>query len=267
MIRELDLSSFDTSNVTDMSGMFANCIMLDSIDVSSFNTSKVTDMSDMFLLAPVEYLDLSGFDTSNVTDMSRMFCGSHIHSIDTIGFNTGNVTDMQGMFFNTCLETIDVSKFDTSNVTDMSDLFGACGHLELLDLSSFDTANVTSMTGMFGGCDSLETITAGEGWSTESVEESSYMFSHCEKLKGGAGTVYDEEHIDAEYARIDGGKDAPGYFTAVMTDAEEYAAEDNAIPEEVMDTINYLYGNINDPTLKSIADSAISWFNKFFSFR
>ena len=31
---------------------------------------------------------------------------------------------------------------------------------------------------------------------------------------GGAGTVHDENHIDKEYARIDGGTENPGYFTA-----------------------------------------------------
>ncbi|MBR5684285.1 MAG: BspA family leucine-rich repeat surface protein [Ruminococcus sp.] len=267
MIRELDLSSFDTSNVTDMSGMFAKCILLESIDVSSFNTSKVTDMSEMFMLTPVEYLDLSGFDTINVTDMSNMFCGSHIRSIDTNGFDTRNVTNMQGMFFNSCIESIDVSKFDTSNVTDMSDMFDACGRLELLDMSSFDTSNVKNMAGMFAGCNSLEKITVGDGWSTESLEESACMFSGCEKLKGGAGTVYDENHTDAEYARIDGGKSAPGYFTSVNGNSEEDTTIVIVIPEETMNVISYLYDSISDPTIKNIASTAKNFLSKYFSFR
>lgn len=39
------------------------------------------------------------------------------------------------------------------------------------------------------------------------------MFSGCTNLIGGEGTVYDSKHTDYTYARIDGGKDAPGYFT------------------------------------------------------
>ena len=31
---------------------------------------------------------------------------------------------------------------------------------------------------------------------------------------GGQGTAYDENHVDAEYAHIDGGTSNPGYFTA-----------------------------------------------------
>ena len=40
------------------------------------------------------------------------------------------------------------------------------------------------------------------------------MFNNCPALKGGAGTVYNADHVDKEYARIDGGPDKPGYFTA-----------------------------------------------------
>uniref|UniRef100_UPI0025F6A9D1 BspA family leucine-rich repeat surface protein n=1 Tax=Ruminococcus sp. TaxID=41978 RepID=UPI0025F6A9D1 len=136
-----------------------------------------------------------------------------------------------------------------------------------LDLSSFDTSNVTDMSEMFSNCRTLETIFVGDGWSTESVISSSDMFLECENLRGGAGTEYDPEHIDVEYARIDGGKDNPGYFTDIKTDAEEDTNDVMVIPEEVMDTIDYLYSNINDPTLKSVADTAIRLFNKFFSFK
>ena len=31
---------------------------------------------------------------------------------------------------------------------------------------------------------------------------------------GGAGTTYDDDHVDAAYAHIDGGPSNPGYFTA-----------------------------------------------------
>ena len=47
-LTSLDLSSFDTSNVTGMRGMFNGCIGLTSLDLSGWNMSKVTDMSFMF---------------------------------------------------------------------------------------------------------------------------------------------------------------------------------------------------------------------------
>jgi surface protein len=44
----LDLSNFDTSNVTDMSEMFANGTSLTTLDLSSFATSNVTNTRSMF---------------------------------------------------------------------------------------------------------------------------------------------------------------------------------------------------------------------------
>ena len=47
-LTSLDLSSFNTSTVTDMRDMFSGCDKLTSLNLSSFDTSKVTTMSNMF---------------------------------------------------------------------------------------------------------------------------------------------------------------------------------------------------------------------------
>ena len=80
---ELDLSAWDTSNVTNMNYMFNGCSNLTSLDLSSFNTSNVTNMSYMFYgCSELTSLDLSNFDMSNVTNMGRMldFC-SKLHTL------------------------------------------------------------------------------------------------------------------------------------------------------------------------------------------
>ena len=71
-LTSLDLSNFDTSNVTNMGNMFGRCSVT-SLDLSKWDTSNVTDMNNMFNSCDVTSLDLSNFDTSNVTDMSNMF--------------------------------------------------------------------------------------------------------------------------------------------------------------------------------------------------
>ncbi|MBB5219718.1 putative repeat protein (TIGR02543 family) [Treponema rectale] len=135
-------------------------------------------------------------------------------SIETGDFDTSNVTDMSSMFSNCrALTSLDVSKFDTSKVTDMSYMFSNCRALTSLDVSSFDTSKVTDMSDMFFNCQALITIIASEKFVTDKVTESSDMFKNCASLKGGAGTVFDEYHIDKKYARIDGGTKKPGYFT------------------------------------------------------
>lgn len=95
----LDLSGFNTSNVTDMQGMFFEC-KAQTLDLSNFNTSNVTDMSNMFLLCRAETLDLSSFNTSNVTTMHDMFYECHAEVIDLSSFDTSKVTDAYGMFCN-----------------------------------------------------------------------------------------------------------------------------------------------------------------------
>jgi len=74
-IEYIDLSSFDTSNVNDMSFMFNGCYKLKEIKgIEKFNTSYTNVMKGMFQEChEIEYIDLSSFDTSNVNDMSFMF--------------------------------------------------------------------------------------------------------------------------------------------------------------------------------------------------
>ena len=47
-LSKLDLSSFNTINVSDMNGLFSNCCDLTKLDLSSFNTNNVTNMNNMF---------------------------------------------------------------------------------------------------------------------------------------------------------------------------------------------------------------------------
>ena len=219
-LERLDLSKFDTSNVTGMCEMFSGCSALESLDLSKFDTSNVTGMCGMFYCCyALKSLDLSKFDTSNVTDMSYMFdCCYDLTGLDLSKFDTSNVTDMSYMF-NCCsaLESLDLSKFDTSNVTGMCGMFSCCKALTSLDLSKFNTSEVTDMSCMFYGCGALTTIyVKGEtDWSSSTyLSDSTGMFKNCESLSGGAKTKYCKENPqDVTYARVDGGTDAPGYFT------------------------------------------------------
>ena len=90
----------NTSNVTDMSGMFWDCRGLTSLDVSGWDTSKVTHMNSMFYgCTSLTSLDLRNFNTSNVTDMNGMFDGcSGLTSLDLSGWNTSKVNLMGEMF-------------------------------------------------------------------------------------------------------------------------------------------------------------------------
>ena len=47
-LQSINLSSFNTTNVEDMSYMFSGCSSLQSINLSSFNVTNVNDMNFMF---------------------------------------------------------------------------------------------------------------------------------------------------------------------------------------------------------------------------
>ena len=175
---------FVTSNVTDMHGMFQNCVSLTSLDLSDFDTSNVTDMGGMFnYCASLASLDLSGFDTSNVTDMGYMFhCCESLTSLDLANFDTSCVTNMDLMFTDCwSLTSLDLASFDTSNVIDMVAMFASCKRLTDLDLSGFDTSNVTDMHDMFCNCEDLTSLDLS-GFDASAVTKMDSMFNGCDNL-------------------------------------------------------------------------------------
>ncbi len=252
------LEYLNTSNVTDMSFMFYGCSSLTSLNLSSFNTSKVTNMEGMFSFIDPSYknqldgewsqpyydllesnlasINLSSFDTRNVQSMTQMFLGcDKLTNLDLSSFNTANVYGMRSMFYGcSSLTRLDVSSFNTANVWDMFGMFYGCSSLTNLDVTSFNTRNVGNMSYMFtecsgltsldlrnfnvdyveymfAGCSNLETIYCNDNWDDWGA------FYDCENLVGGQGTrLIDIDDYDEDpwgFAHPDGGPDDPGFFT------------------------------------------------------
>ena len=254
-LTKLDISHFDTQNVTDMHRMFMLCSKLTSLDISSFITCEVKNMENMFgFCSALTDLDLNNFNTDKVTDMGGMFemCVS-LKSINLSNFNTKQVQSMAYMF-NQCssLANLDLSSFSTESVTEMNFMFYRCASLIDLDLSSFGTRNVRDMTNMFRQCLKLNTIYVSDVWSIDLVSNSSDMFTTCTNLIGGAGTVYDINHVDAEYARIDGGVENPGYFT------RKYTLEPYAVLSNDGDSVSFYYDGLKNNRKGIIIDLPFS---------
>ena len=220
----LDLSSWKTNKVRDFSRMFYSC-MARAIDIGSFNTAHATTMNSMFSgCRNLVSLDVSHFNTSNVTDMSSMFRDVKA-KVDVSHFDTSNVRDMSSMFADSPMTMIDVSHFSTTQVTDMRWMFVSCKSLERVNLFSLPeiVAEPIKAYAMFDGCIKLRHICVEKDWDVSSIDAIGpswiagqvydSMFSDCVNLKGGAGTKYENSHIDASYAHIDGGEDNPGYFS------------------------------------------------------
>ena len=83
-ILDIDLSNFDTSNVTDMGAMFQNMYSLKILDISNFDISKVESMSYTFAIF---------HDHSTVSDkLEKIYVNND--------FNTSQLTNFSDMFRN-----------------------------------------------------------------------------------------------------------------------------------------------------------------------
>ncbi|MBO7597056.1 MAG: BspA family leucine-rich repeat surface protein, partial [Bacteroidales bacterium] len=117
-----------------------------------------------------------------------------------------------GLFY---LEVIEgLENLNTDEVTDMSEMFYLCLNLKTLDLSGFDTHKVDNFSNMFNACPSLTTIYASDKFVIGSSALTTDMFSDNIRLIGSQGTVYNKDIIDGTYAKIDGGEQSKGYFSA-----------------------------------------------------
>jgi len=103
------LTNLDTSEVIDLSYMFAQCQKLQSLDLSSFNTSKVTDMGTMFFNCfGLSTLDLSSFDTSLVESIVRMFSGCKNIKNLTVATGWTKIGSREDCFFDFSPSTINL---------------------------------------------------------------------------------------------------------------------------------------------------------------
>ena len=250
--------SFADARPTSTYWWFSYMGNLSSIEgIEYLNTSDVTNMSRMFSLCwSMESIDLSHFETGNVTDMSFMFnyCEA-LTSLDLSNFDTGNVTNMEYMFYEcSSLTSLDVSSFDTENVQNFQEMFYDCAGLTSMDLRHFDTRNAVTMLGMFSDCSNLRTIYVVNDWDTSSVDDSEDMFQGCRSLVGGQGTTYDANHVDAEYAHIDGGPSNPGYFSDKNASLRGDVNGDGSVNiSDVTALIDYLLtGNASEVSMSGV---------------
>ena len=87
----------DTSNVTDMSGMFFGAESFNQ-PIGDWDTSKVTNMNGMFYEAKSFNQPIGDWDTSKVTNMSFMFGGAKSFNQPIGNWDTSNVKNIYSMF-------------------------------------------------------------------------------------------------------------------------------------------------------------------------
>ncbi|WP_158000768.1 BspA family leucine-rich repeat surface protein [Vibrio sagamiensis] len=157
----------------------------------NFDTSCVTNMSGLFENEPAFNEDISHWDTSSVKDMSKMFYGATLFDQPLDHWDTSNVTNMASMFkraasFNHDINFNEVTgRWDTSNVKSMYDMFNSAKSFDQ-PIDRWDTSSVTSMGRMFYNASSFDQNInfnkATGSWDTSNVKNMSWMFSYANKF-------------------------------------------------------------------------------------
>ncbi|MBQ6231620.1 MAG: BspA family leucine-rich repeat surface protein [Eubacterium sp.] len=192
--------NFNTQNISSSSdgfkSMFDGCKNATTIDVTNFNTANVTDISYMFNgCEAVTSLNLSGWNPANFTTLDHAFCNMNALVNIDFGSNWSNltkVTTISYAFDGCILLSNDFSKFKVtgSSLTDMSCAFRNCFTLSSVDLSGWDVSKVTTMAEMFSMYNPYNVAHASSlaevdftGWNTGSLTDMSSIFRSCTALE------------------------------------------------------------------------------------
>ena len=136
-----NLNDIDTSNITDMSQLFASTYGSDGGYNLRWLLGDSTDAIDFSRFDG----DISQWDVSNVKKMWAMFKGSEFNG-DISQWDVSNVENMTFMFYNSKFNG-DISKWNVSKVVDMDKMF--LGSEFNGDISKWDVSSVETMAQMF----------------------------------------------------------------------------------------------------------------------
>ena len=195
------IENLDTSNVTNMDSMFDDAKFdSDSLDLSSWDVSNVEDMSYMFQCCSIKYLDLSNWNLNNIKRMPCMFYDcNNLEYLNVDNWDMSNVESLSYVF-TTChnIKKLDLSTWNnTNNVCFIERMFNNCKSLEYLDISSLDTTNICISANNLGsvddyaifmGCYNLTDIIFGPNFGKTSKVSAKECFTidlgDCGKNKG-----------------------------------------------------------------------------------
>lgn len=136
-----DVSDWDTSHVTSMTGTFNGC--KDICDLSKWDTSKVTSMVNMFYDCTTFNCNISNWDVSKVTRFDSMFYGCSSFNQDISNWDISSAENLSYMFYRCRKFNQPIQKWNITKNMDISYLLYGCTSfdqdLSLIDLRSFQT--------------------------------------------------------------------------------------------------------------------------------
>lgn len=181
-----DVTQWNTSSVTIMSGVFSYCTAFNQ-DIGSWDTSNVTSMTGMFNGASAFNQNIGSWNTSSVTNTASMFSGASSFNQNIGSWNTSSVTTMSNMFQNATAFNQNIGSWDTSNVSSMLNMFQNAAAFNQ-DIGDWDTSSVSDMSSMFSGATNFNQDLSG--WCVGFLASEPSNFSLNSALTSGNKPVW-----------------------------------------------------------------------------
>ncbi|WP_440994404.1 BspA family leucine-rich repeat surface protein [Cysteiniphilum litorale] len=166
------IETWDVSNVTNMSYMFAGIQFpaeISTLNLNLWSTSKVQSMEGMFTKTyiPSNDLRIDKWNTSNVKNMRRMFANNRGFNSDITSWNTSNVVNMEDMFNEASSFNQNIGEWDTSSLANIGSMFLRATSFNQ-NLNKWDTSRLTFMEAAFAYASSFNQSLSN--WNTSKVD-------------------------------------------------------------------------------------------------
>ena len=194
-----DISSFDSTNVTNFEGLFTLSHSITNVDaLRNWNTPNLVNMNYMFndCSGLLNVNGINNWDVSKVKTIRQFITGAiNIEEVDFSNWHTDSLEDLTnfaGMWTNQGMTTLDSKlkriklseNFNTSKVTSFAITFV---NLPLLEDYSFlkyiDTSNAENIQGMFQNNYNLKNTHYIKDWNVKKVTNMKQLFYGCRSLE------------------------------------------------------------------------------------
>ena len=142
----IDLTDIDISELYDISYIFYELYSMEVVDISGWDTSNVTTMDCMFSQCPKlkKIIGIENLDVSKLEDANYMFYGGeNLVELDLTNWNPILLENAYYMFYSCSnLKIIkNIENWQLPNIKDIRYMFGGCTKLDV-DLSNWDLTNI-----------------------------------------------------------------------------------------------------------------------------
>ena len=170
-----DINNWDVSNVTNMVSMFEGCTDFNQ-PLNNWNVSKITSLRRIFKNCYAFDRDINNWNVSNVTDAFEAFYNARNYNKPLNAWTVNNITNINYMFFNASSFNQDISSWTFNNITQLISVFSGCISFNK-PLNNWNVSNVTTTEKLFNDCTSFNQPL--NNWTLNSLTNSTSMFQNA----------------------------------------------------------------------------------------